>query len=273
MLASKRIVHLLGVRRSSSWHLMAASVVERPAVLVRPMNPFEKVYANMLLDIETENSLLSDFELQEIEEKKAKDSSKGPAPLKVRLAEDTLKDWKAELDAFSKTYLNKPSTEAKPTDPKRHLDQALSFLVKQKIGNESHWNFPQIAHKEGETLRQTAERALQHCVGDGVEVRGMGNAPCAFYKYKFPKDVRESTGKEGAKVFFFKLQYRSGVPTLNKAMASEFIWATHDEMAEKLPKVVYKAVKPAFFRGAPGRLQTFPGERFKERGTQEVQAH
>ena len=45
-----------------------------------------------------------------------------------------------------------------------------------------------------------AERALvEHC-GNKFEARVLGNAPWAVYKYKYPKKIREQTGKYGEKV-------------------------------------------------------------------------
>ncbi len=56
--------------------------------------------------------------------------------------------------------------------------------------------------QEGETLRRTAERAiLEHC-GQKLEVRVLGNAPWAVYKYKYPKKIQEQTGKTGEKVSY-----------------------------------------------------------------------
>lgn len=40
-----------------------------------------------------------------------------------------------------------------------------------------------------------------HC-GDSVVAQIYGNAPCGFYKYKYPTEVRKQKGVKGAKVRF-----------------------------------------------------------------------
>ena len=47
---------------------------------------------------------------------------------------------------------------------------------------------------------QAAEEALRELCGDKLDAAYMGNAPCGFYKYKFPKTVAEEAGVVGAKV-------------------------------------------------------------------------
>ena len=41
----------------------------------------------------------------------------------------------------------------------RNLDRPLYLVVERKIGSIYHWDLPTTIRKEGETLRQTAERA------------------------------------------------------------------------------------------------------------------
>ena len=49
-------------------------------------------------------------------------------------------------------------------------------------------------------LLQAAEEALRELCGDKLDAAYMGNAPCGFYKYKFPKSVADASGVVGAKV-------------------------------------------------------------------------
>ena len=46
---------------------------------------------------------------------------------------------------------------------------------------------------------QTCERLVQETCGGDLKVKFMGNAPCGFYKYKYPKTIRKE-GFIGAKV-------------------------------------------------------------------------
>jgi len=240
-----------GIRYSSSWQCHAAMMLERPAGIVKEMNPFEKAYYNMLQQIEAENSLLSDYELELIAEKKARADAakKGSASaLQVKTMEDILQEWKMELAEFEKDQLskiNKKTEELKKDDLKRCLDQPLSLVTNQKLGSQNHWLFPQASHKQGETLRQTAERAVAESMGDNVEILTLGNAPCTFYKYKYPKALQDELKVQGAKVFFFKAQYRSGLQ--NEGKKCQHVWATMDELKELLPKAYLKAVQPSFF--------------------------
>ena len=41
----------------------------------------------------------------------------------------------------------------------RCLDRPLFLIVERKLGNAYHWDLPTLVRKDGETLRQTAERA------------------------------------------------------------------------------------------------------------------
>lgn len=48
---------------------------------------------------------------------------------------------------------------------------------------------------------QSAERILSNHFGDSITVKLYGNAPCGFYKYKYPTEVRKKSSTVGAKVF------------------------------------------------------------------------
>jgi len=86
----------------------------------------------------------------------------------------------------------------------RHLSSHLVLLVKQKLGSKEHWLMPQSTRLDGETMREAAERALTETAGKNLDLLMLGNAPVGFYKFKYPKEVREKGGVEGAKVNFKK---------------------------------------------------------------------
>jgi hypothetical protein len=53
-------------------------------------------------------------------------------------------------------------------------------------------------------MRETAERALQTHCGSRLKFSVLGNAPLSFYKYKYPRRYRETSQRQGAKVFIYK---------------------------------------------------------------------
>lgn len=253
MLVPRKLGHvcMLHTRRASSWQLFGATIVERAAVLVREHNPMEKAYTQMLHDIEAENSLLSDHEMKILAEKKAKAEAvkKGAGTLQVKTTEDIEAEWKAELHEFTKKYSRGASdgdVSAKTTDANRLLDAPVMLLAKLKIGTDNHWMFPQTIHKDTESMRETAERAVLETCGQ-LKLQSLGNSPCAFYKYKFPKEIQIKTSKEGAKVFLFKALYKGGELKINENVCSEAMWASFDETYQRLPKAYLKAVRDSFY--------------------------
>lgn len=74
------------------------------------------------------------------------------------------------------------------------------MVIKQKIGNTNFFLLPQGERNDGETLRQCADRVLEEKCGKDIKAQIFGNAPCGFYKYKYPKAVRGDKNSTGAKV-------------------------------------------------------------------------
>lgn len=48
----------------------------------------------------------------------------------------------------------------------RHLADSLLLLAEQQVGDRKLWLLPQSEWREGETLRQTAQRALASLSGN-----------------------------------------------------------------------------------------------------------
>ena len=95
-------------------------------------------------------------------------------------------------------------------------------------------------------MRETAERALRENCGDDLKVTVFGNAPCGFYKWKYPKRLKEklNDGKLGEKVWLFRASYESGKVD---NCSSDYKWALREEMDEHLENVVHKAVREVVF--------------------------
>uniref|UniRef100_A0A8C2KGV1 Large ribosomal subunit protein mL46 n=1 Tax=Cyprinus carpio TaxID=7962 RepID=A0A8C2KGV1_CYPCA len=122
----------------------------------------------------------------------------------------------------------------------RCLADSLILLVKKHVGSQKLWLLPQIQWQTGETLRQTAERALASLPGADLTATFLGNAPCGFYKYKYPKDIQKE-GSVGAKVFFFKavLPSHKHLP-LEK---NSFAWVKKEELQDFLKPEYLKQVR------------------------------
>lgn len=83
------------------------------------------------------------------------------------------------------------------------------------------WQFPQAEHQEGETMRQTAERALQETIQEGPQTYFVGNLPIGH--------VADS----GYKAFFHKAQLIKGEAALKQdGKAYDFAWVAKDELPE-----------------------------------------
>lgn len=103
------------------------------------------------------------------------------------------------------------------TSLRRRLDQRLFLLVKAK-GNDS-WHFPQTENSAGETMRQTAERALKETIQEGPQTYFVGNAPMGH--------VNQSSFT----AFFHKVQLIKGQAALKQGgNAVEYAWVAKDEM-------------------------------------------
>ena len=128
----------------------------------------------------------------------------------------------------------------------RAMDQPLRLLTKYSLGKDVFWDLPNIKHEEGESLRDTAERAVLYSIGEHCKVTILGNAPWSYYKFKYPKHYQQSTDRAGAKVWIFK-----GVLTnsfhedaeikLHKSLL-DYRWATRRELEEVLDKRIYRAL-------------------------------
>lgn len=104
------------------------------------------------------------------------------------------------------------------------------------------WRLPQTELKEGETLRQTAERALQSFVKiPNTPVRILGNAPWGVYTVKYPSSVRKQTGYNGSKTFFYKAQLLSNDCSVDPK--TNYNWLGREELKECLEPEYLRSVE------------------------------
>lgn len=229
------------VRPSSEWQLVSAVALERKPVITRDFNEFERRYLEMLRTMEVEASLLSDHELQVKAESQRKASADEGSGIKIQTANDIAEEWHKKAKEFQPaSRLTDADARGDKCSTERLLDHPLLLVVNQRLGNGHRWILPQTAHAAGETMRQTAERALDEVCGSGLEVRFLGNAPAGCYKYRYPAEFQKD-GIVGAKVFFFKAQLQGGslsADSLKKLdRASDFEWLAQTELESRmLPK-------------------------------------
>lgn len=244
---------VITIRRTfSQWHIVGAVCLERKPVITQPLTPLEEKYFQYIKKLEVEKSYLSDHEKKHIEDRRIVEKLKtGSLDDMDSAARQTAQDFEDACTEELNKYKPAPrqtladiNNDRKSTQ--RKLDSSLVFVIKQKLGNDYKWNLPQTVHREGETLRQTAERALNQVATCNSKVQFMGNAPVGYYKYKYPKAIR-GNGFCGAKVFFFKAQLlgaKEDALTINNVdFVSDYLWLTHSELEEVLQPVLYKTVQ------------------------------
>ncbi|KAM9313051.1 large ribosomal subunit protein mL46 [Gastrophryne carolinensis] len=234
----------------SPWRLHGAVCLKRVPVVSREQNALQREVAGLLQQIELENSLYSDHEIQLMEDEirlRRKQSDTYDADFDsdnkdIVLAQDLEDTWEQKWRAFRPAPRKTEADEKNErSSSNRRLENALVLLVKEKMGSEDVWMFPQIEWHAGESMRETAERALSTFSGNHAVAKFLGNAPCGFYKYKFPKTMR-TEDMLGAKVFFFKAVLRSQeVETLQQE--KDYVWVSRDELKDYLKPSYLSAVE------------------------------
>lgn len=216
--------------------------LERKPVILKPFNELERKVSKTLLDIENEYSWKSDHEIKDEEDiKKSNLIKKGLENIDldsnlIQTAHEFEEASNKEFESFrvaSRTTLADVNNDLKSLN--RKLDSHLLLLINEKHGNKKQWMLPQGIRKESENMRETAERIVEEKFGKSLNVFFLGNAPCGFYKYKYPDYLR--TGSLGVKVFFFKAIYLSG--QIENKSDEDFVWATRPELPKLLKNDKY----------------------------------
>ncbi|XP_012287407.1 39S ribosomal protein L46, mitochondrial isoform X2 [Orussus abietinus] len=220
------------------WDLWSAVCLERHPVITKPMNELQTRFKKMLNEIEFENSMKSDHELRsELEQKR----------LEMKMididADVVINETAQDLeDKYEKEFLQFQFAPRITADQKnitdslqRKLDRNLLLLTEQKLGDNKYWLPPQGLRKEGETMRQAAERVLADACGTQLNVRFYGNAPFGVYKYRYPNSIREQ-GSYGAKIFYFLAKYLGGSIEKN----TKYQWLDRNELEAIVPAKVHK---------------------------------
>lgn len=226
------------------WNLFGALCLERKPVISPPMHQLEKQYEELLCKMEYEKSLMNDHELRHLDDIRRKQKFKTGEFLEADLEassiqtaqdfEDMTNDMLSQFKAAA--HITK-ADECKDTRSlNRRLDRNLLLVLKMK--HNGKWELPACMHRTGETLKQTAERALVQYGGESLHARILGNAPIGVYKFKYNAEIRNKevvNNADGGKVFFFRAYYVKGAVQLDSNVnASDFSWATREELSDLL---------------------------------------
>ncbi|XP_018552947.1 39S ribosomal protein L46, mitochondrial isoform X2 [Lates calcarifer] len=227
-------------RASSPWTLMAAVCLQRLPVISADDSPIEQQFRQLMQQMELEKSLLSDHEIRLLEDAERlsrkqsnsydSDEEEDSRNQDIVLTQDLEDSWEQKLKSFEPAQRVRADVDKDLTSVERCLADSLVLLAEQQVGSEKLWLLPHIQWQEGETLRQTAERALASLPA-GFKATFLSNAPCGVYKYKLPKAARTESSV-GTKVFFFKaILSDSGPPA---APDSSFVWLKKSELQQYL---------------------------------------
>lgn len=189
--------------------------------------------------MELEKSVLSDHELQLLEDAERMsrkqagdyDSDEEGKDEEIMLAQDLEDSWEQKLKSFQPAHRVRADVDQDVTSVQRCLADSLVLLAEQQVGSQKLWLLPQIQWQEGETLQQTAERALTTLQAAGFKATFLGNTPCGVYKYKLPKAIR-TEGSVGTKVFFFKAILSDCGPPATPD--TPFLWLKKSELQHYL---------------------------------------
>ncbi|XP_028297210.1 large ribosomal subunit protein mL46 [Gouania willdenowi] len=243
-----RINSLKGEVQGSPWTLMAAVCLQRLPVISAEPSPIEQQFKHLLQQIELEKSVLADHELRLLEDaermrrKQANDydsdEEEGRGGQEIIMTQDLEDVWDQKLKEFQPEPRVRDDIDKDVTSAERCLQDKLILLAEQQVGGEKLWLLPQTQWKEGETLRQTAERALASLPATDLKATFLGNAPCGVYKFKLAKAARTQSS-EGVKVFFFKAILSDPAPP--KTHTASFVWLKKTELESYLkPKYLQK---------------------------------
>jgi large subunit ribosomal protein L46 len=198
------------------WRLVAATCVIRFPTVSRDKPELQKRFEEIQIQKETERSVLSNYELQQI--RRAEEQRQ----YEKRLAEgeeldfDTERQHAAQQSIYEEIdeiqtleeeefcSFQPPSceTEADIKNDRHTVDRQLReslYLLVKKPRLANAWQMPQGGQERNESMRQAAQRELQEECGSELQVKFASNLPCGFLQYRFPTDHRPPDETIGAK--------------------------------------------------------------------------
>ncbi|KAL2077067.1 hypothetical protein ACEWY4_026571 [Coilia grayii] len=234
------------LKAASQWKLYGAVCLQRLPLVSQDPHPVEEKFADLLHQLEVERSFLSDHEVRLLEdaerlsrkqEGEFDSDDEDLANQEIITAQDEEDAWEQKLKRFQPALRARGAADEEHSSVGRCLAESLVLLVQRgvEVGGgaerERVWMLPQLPWSPGETLRETAEKALATLPGTDLQARFLGNSPCGVYKYKFPTSLR-SESCVGAKVFFFKALLSGGTRPTSEPGA--FAWVRKSELKDYL---------------------------------------
>ncbi|XP_019722221.1 large ribosomal subunit protein mL46 [Hippocampus comes] len=222
----------------SPWTLMAAVCLQRPPVISADLSLVEQRFARLMQQMELEKSILSEHELRLLEDaerlrRKQADEDEDDddderKEQDIVLTQDLEDEWERKFKTFRPAPRNTDDADKDLSSSGRLLSDSLVLLAEQQVGSDKLWLLPQAQWRPGETLRHTAQRALDSLAEPTIKANFLGQAPCGVYKYKLPKAARSDTSV-GAKIFFFKAILTPDTPT-NAEPNAALMWLNKREL-------------------------------------------
>ncbi|VDN55754.1 unnamed protein product [Dracunculus medinensis] len=252
-------------KNNQKWSIFVAVAIIRPPIIAPQMSDSEKNYSFFTKNLEIETSLLCDFELKEIDDKKFLEKKKEQSELEKladklgeqRITTDMLQErWKKREEYLRKTFRLGDLSEIEQnaeTSLFRKLDQQLVLIVRQRFGKpgySSPWIIPQTKFHNGESLRQTAERCINETLEGDFAGSIFSNAPFSVHSHRYPKGLKNNDDSDtsGAKIFFYNAQI---APQNNFHVNSneivEYKWVNMDEFQKYVITNRYKNALSTLF--------------------------
>uniref|UniRef100_A0A8C4QEG7 Large ribosomal subunit protein mL46 n=1 Tax=Eptatretus burgeri TaxID=7764 RepID=A0A8C4QEG7_EPTBU len=215
-------------RPAAPWRLFAAACVERLPVVSQERSDIEDRYWRFVQQLELQQSVLSDHEVRlAMEAQKLRSGIlEDDDDLETLSGLDVEEQYEKKFNSFVTAPRRTEADElGDRSTHQRCLPDKLVLLFREQLAADAPltWCLPQAEWMPGESLRQTAERALITAAGDNLEAKFLGNAPAGFYKYKFPSNVR-TENSIGGKIFFFKAILHGGDVLSSKD--GSYVWVT-----------------------------------------------
>jgi hypothetical protein len=211
---------------SPKYSVLAAMILQRGPVVMRPASDIETEYAKYRESLEAERSS-GIFRIT---------SARDEAPQS--------RNSSVELNSIPSKYEPNESTDSDPKNLARKLHRHLYLIVKDRING--NWAFPSRRFTESVEsfgLHTIAREALDQCLSQSTEldIYQIGASPVAYLKERFGDRL---VAPFGAKHFFFRAQLIAGRVKPNSQLVSDHAWLLKEELQTYLPYAYYEAVEP-----------------------------
>jgi large subunit ribosomal protein L46 len=197
------------------WNHKVAVLLERPAIVLPDMEPWEEDFYNLEAHLSQFGKLYPKEFLED-----ADDSSSMP------MTQEEL------LQFLPKGYTPAPrETEADASGNVRTVDRKLKTSIYLLLQQNGNWQLPTIQLQNEETLVDAAKRAMDTMVGSQLEFWCPSNAPFAV-DMTAGSEGNDST--YGTKTFFLKVQYDEGDIVKDILAADDFAWLERSEVVDRV---------------------------------------